>query len=128
MSKRLLITMPDGFVYQVPMELIAAEKAGSAFTHEQVDKILKDESLSDIDKINTITKVMREAVDTELNDDEALIAWSRDKLEWKDVVKVATVFTSPDTSDTYTAGWKSGEMKTIEVDDDLEKLALKGIV
>ena len=128
MSKRILITMPDGFIWQVPIEFVAATKASSVFDEDALKKVIEDETLTDIEKIKKIEATTNAAYDKEMSDEDAVVAWGRDNLEWKDVVRYATVFSAPDTSDTYTAGWKSGEMKIIEVDDELEKQAMNGVL
>lgn len=126
MSKRLLVEMPNGYVWQVPLDMLAAAKASVFLTDEFVDGILGDESVSPIDRMKKLEETTNSMKDKEMEEETSLMDWARENLEWKDIVMFATVFTEPDTFDVYSDGWKKSPMKTIEVDDDLERMAFKG--
>ena len=94
MSKRMLISMPDGYVWQIPLEYIAACQMSNKVTEDFIASIMKDEVLSDIEKMKKLDTEVAKIVEISLADELALIRWGQENLVWADVVAYASIFST----------------------------------
>ena len=92
--KRLIVTMPDGSQYAVPVELIARDRADH----------YKDEFNNDINEsLRQDTLPLFESDNYEIHD------WAANSMNWSDVKDKATCVKKPDVD--FVDGWCNGEWK-----------------
>jgi hypothetical protein len=86
--KRLHVTMPDGSEWAIDAELVAESRARY---------YANDGALAST------------AVD---NDD--LIDWAQNNMNWEDVMTSAVMVVTPDSHVDYQEGWVNGEMRVVD--------------
>lgn len=96
MPKRLLIEMPDGSKWTVPVSLIAMNRA---------TYYAKNDSVSIEASLNNDTLPLFEANEFEIKD------WAANNMNWEDVEHMAVCIGKGDTD--YQEGWINGDNKII---------------
>jgi len=98
--KVLRVTMPDGSQWDVPVEIIARNRA-----EHYVDRFN-----GDIDLAMKDTREFFDSHNYEVSD------WGANNMDWKDVKPYAKMVTSPDEVD-YEEGWVNGDCDVVEVEE-----------
>lgn len=88
--------MPDGSTWHVPVHLIADDRAHYYAEKEDGEKTYHEEYQFTLE-----------------NDDE-LIDWATNNMDWADVEKFASLVSRPKVD--YQEGWINGEHEVVEVD------------
>lgn len=101
MTKVLRVTMPDGARYDVPADIIADHIAGE-FAAERGPKGTPEHD-SEFELIKAET----------LQNNDTLLDWAANNMNWSDVVDVAIQVESPSEID-YQDGWVNGEKEIVE--------------
>lgn len=97
--KYLLVTMPDDSRWKVPAKLVAEDRA-------------KYYSLRDGGSPKDVLKTFNNEKQYTLEDDEELIDWARNNLNWSDVSGQAVKVDDEATTD-FQEGWVNGPMEVI---------------
>lgn len=93
MSKKLRVTMPDGSEWDVPAEIIAKNKAEHYYNEGDED--------------------FKEEYEFTLSDNEELIDWAENNMNWEDVKQYALQIKGPGELD-YQKGWVNGDKEVVE--------------
>lgn len=97
--KAIRITMPDGSRWEVPAHVVADDRARFYSEGEKSG----DEGY-------------REEFEYALEDDDGLLDWAANNMDWSDVVTCAKQAEPPPGVD-YEEGWANGEKEIAEVDE-----------
>ena len=96
-DKKYQIEMPDGSLWEIPVLLIALDRARY---YAKVDDVDLNEALND----DTIP--LFEADEYEIED------WAKNNMDWKDVSSSAICVSFPGETD-FQEGWVNGEVKVV---------------
>ncbi len=96
-DKKYQVMMDDGSVWQIPVILIALDRANY---YAGIDKIALNESL------------MNDTVPLFEADDDEIEDWAKNNMDWKDVVGSAIMIEGPDGCDHYN-GWINGDVTVV---------------
>ena len=96
MTKHLKVTMPDGSTWHVPADLIADNRAQYYAAKEDGEKTYHEE------------------YQFTLEDNEELIDWATNNMNWSEVKEFAFLVARPKVD--YQEGWMNGEHEVVEVD------------
>jgi hypothetical protein len=102
MAKVIRVTMPDGARYDVPVDVVA-DHIAEEFAAEKGPKGTNEYDL-EFESIKAAT----------LQDNDALLDWAANNMNWSDVADVAIQVESPPEID-YQEGWVNGEKEVVEV-------------
>lgn len=94
----LRITMPDGSRWDVPVRVIAVDRA-------------KD--ISEIDGVS-FDEAFRDTIELFESDPYEIHDWAANNMDWEDVVEVATKVSGAEGVD-YQEGWMNGDYEVVEV-------------
>lgn len=95
--KNYIVTMSDGSVWAIPIEVIAKHKAKSDFERSVQDYEDYEECLSDVKSLFD-------------NNPYEVCDWASNNMNWDEVQSYAKMIKSPDPSD-YQEDWVNGEWK-----------------
>jgi len=110
-EKYLRVTMPDGSKWDVPASVIA----WSLTDYDVPESDYKDikDWAGYPDNSFFLTTWNRQYASF-LDDDAALIEWSRSDMNWEDVASVATRVEAPPINPDYQEGWVNGDKEIVE--------------
>lgn len=99
--KNLRITMPDGSKWDIPVSVIALDRA-KYYAREEFDGDVERSLAED-------TMPLFDSDDYEIED------WAANNMNWSDVEAFATKVNDPTEEIDYQEGWVNGEKEVVEV-------------
>lgn len=102
MNKYLRVEMPDGVMYDIPAEIIAEHRA-HFFESSSAEKLTYHAS-------SIQPRLHRAEKEFALENDEVLIEWASERMEWKDLVNFAK---KVEQEKNYDKDWKAAPKKVI---------------
>lgn len=102
--KMLRVTMPDGSKWDVPAQIIAADRATYYADHDNPEG----------SSVEELAKTYREEFDYTMQHPSVIKDWSSNNMNWSDVQDKAVRVADPTTGD-YQEGWMNGEKEIVEV-------------
>jgi len=102
MGKYLRVKMPDGSIYDIPAEVIADHRA-NYFENNSAEKLAYHSS-------SVQPRLRLAEKEFALNNDEVLIDWATNKMDWKDIEKYAL---KVEPNNNYEEEWKSVDKQII---------------
>ncbi len=102
MKKYLRVEMPDGAMYDIPAEIIAEHRA-QFFESSSAEKLTYHSS-------SIQPRLLLAEKEFALENDEVLIEWASERMEWKDLVNFAK---KVEHEKNYDKDWKTAPKKVI---------------